>query len=123
MNTIKTLFLLVTLTLVLIWAGGTPGGKQGMTIALIIALGINFISYWFSDNIVLLSGAEIAGNARYLSGALRKLDAASRQIPMQANPANSHMFFVNPFAGGGLLKLFSTHPIEERIARLESINR
>ena len=53
MNNIKTLFLLVTLTLVLVWAGGALGGKQGMTIALIFALGINFISYWFSDKIVL----------------------------------------------------------------------
>ncbi len=280
MNNIKTVFLLVTLTLVLVWAGGALGGKQGMTIALIIALAMNFISYWFSDKIVLKmygarqvteaeapelfrmvktlvqkaglpmpkvyvidqeqpnafatgrnprhsaiavttgimriltpeelqgvighelshiknrdiligtiaatiagavsylaqmaqwamifggnrgdddeggnpiaafvmmivgpiaaliiqmaisrsreyaadsGGAEIAGNARYLSGALRKLHAASQKIPMNANPATSHMFIVNPFSGGGLLKLFSTHPpIEERIARLESMSR
>ena len=69
-------------------------------------------------------GAEIAGNPRYLSGALRKLSIASQKIPMDANPATSHMFIVNPFSGGGLLKLFSTHPpIEERIARLESLSR
>ncbi len=280
MNNIKTLFLLVTLTLVLVWAGGALGGKQGMTIALIVAVGMNFISYWFSDKIVLRmyrakqvteaeapdlysivrslvqragmpmpkvyimdqeqpnafatgrnpkhaavavttgimriltreelqgvighelthiknrdilistiaatiagaisylaqmaqwamifgghrgdddeggspiaafvmmivgpiaaliiqmaisrsreyaadsGGAEIAGNPRYLSGALRKLNIASQKIPMNANPATSHMFIVNPFSGGGLLKLFSTHPpIEERIARLESMSR
>ena len=279
MNNIKTLFLLVTLTLVLVWAGGALGGKQGMTIALIIALGINFISYWFSDKIVLRmyrakqvteaeapdlysivrslvqkagmpmpkvymmdqeqpnafatgrnpthaavavttgimriltreelqgvighelshiknrdilistiaatiagaisylaqmaqwamifgghrgdddeggspiaafvmmivgpiaamiiqmaisrsreyaadsGGAEIAGNPRYLAGALRKLHMASQKIPMHANPATSHMFIVNPFSGGGIVKLFSTHPpIEERIARLESMS-
>jgi heat shock protein HtpX len=279
MNNIKTLFLLVTLTLVLVWAGGALGGKQGMTIALIFALGINFISYWFSDKIVLrmyrakqvteaeapdlysivrslvqkagmpmpkvymmdqeqpnafatgrnpthaavavttgimriltreelqgvighelshiknrdilistiaatiagaisylaqmaqwamifgghrgdddeggspiaafvmmivgpiaamiiqmaisrsreyaadLGGAEIAGNPRYLAGALRKLHMASQKIPMHANPATSHMFIVNPFSGGGIVKLFSTHPpIEERIARLESMS-
>jgi heat shock protein HtpX len=279
MNNIKTLFLLVTLTLVLVWAGGALGGRQGMTIALIVALGMNFISYWFSDKIVLRmyrakqvteaeapdlysivrslvqraglpmpkvyimdqeqpnafatgrnpkhaavavttgimriltreelqgvighelthiknrdilistiaatiagaisylaqmaqwamifgghrgdddeggspiaafvmmivgpiaaliiqmaisrsreyaadsGGAEIAGNPRYLSGALRKLSIASQKIPMDANPATSHMFIVNPFSGGGLLKLFSTHPpIEERIARLESMS-
>jgi heat shock protein HtpX len=279
MNNIKTLFLLVTLTLVLVWAGGALGGKQGMTIALIFALGINFISYWFSDKIVLKmygakqvteaeapdlysivrslvqkagmpmpkvyimdqeqpnafatgrnpqhaavavtagimriltreelqgvighelshiknrdilistiaatiagaisylaqmaqwamifgghrgdddeggspiaafvmmivgplaamiiqmaisrsreyaadsGGAEIAGNPRYLSGALRKLHMASQKIPMHANPATSHMFIVNPLTGGGILKLFSTHPpIEERIARLEAMS-
>jgi len=279
MNNIKTMVLLVTLTLILVWAGGALGGRQGMTFALIFALGINFISYWFSDKIVLRmyrakevsetqapelytmirmlsqkaelpmpkvylidqeqpnafatgrnprhaavavttgimrilsreelqgviahelahvkhrdiligtvaatiagaisylaqmaqwamifgghrddeeggnpiaafammiigpiaalivqmaisrsreyaadqGGAAIAGNPRYLAGALRKLHQASRQIPMKANPATSHMFIVNPLSGGGLFKLFSTHPpIEERIARLESMGR
>lgn len=280
MNTIKTLFLLVTLTLILVWAGAAIGGKQGMTIALIFALGLNFFAYWFSDKIVLRmygarevseaeapdlygivrrlaqkaelpmprvyimeedqpnafatgrnpkhaavavttgimrilsreelqgvighelahvkhrdilistiaatiagaisylsqmaqwamifggrggndeeggsnpiaalvmmivgpiaalivqmaisrsreysadeGGAKIAGNPRYLSRALRKLHMASQKIPMNANPATSHMFIVNPLSGGGILKLFSTHPpIEERIARLESMS-
>ncbi|MDQ7788122.1 MAG: zinc metalloprotease HtpX [Thermodesulfovibrionales bacterium] len=279
MNTIKTMGLLVTLTLILVWAGGALGGKQGMTFALLFALGINFVSYWFSDKIVLKmysakevsetqapelyamvrmlsqkaelpmpkvylmdqeqpnafatgrnprhaavavttgimrilsreelqgviahelahvkhrdiligtvaatiagaisylaqmaqwamifgghrddeeggnpiaafammiigpiaalivqmaisrsreyaadqGGAAIAGNPRYLAGALKKLHRASQQIPMKANPATSHMFIVNPLSGGGLFKLFSTHPpIEERIARLESMGR
>jgi len=278
MNNIKTLFLLVTMTLILIWAGAAMGGKQGMTIALIFALGMNFFAYWFSDKIVLKmyrakevteaeapelygtvrrlaqkaeipmprvyiidqeqpnafatgrnpqhaavavttgimrilsqeelqgvighelahvkhrdilistiaatiagaisflaqmaqwamifghrgdddeggspiaafvmmivgpiaamivqmaisrsreyvadeGGARIAGNPRYLSGALRKLHRASQKIPMDANPATSHMFIVNPLSGGGILKLFSTHPpIEERISRLESMS-
>ncbi len=279
MNNIKTLFLLVTLTLILIWAGAAMGGRQGMTLAFIFALGMNFIAYWFSDKIVLKmyrakevteaeapdlygtvrrlaqkaeipmprvyiidqeqpnafatgrnpghaavavttgimrilsqeelqgvighelahvkhrdilistiaatiagavsflaqmaqwamifgghrgdddeggspiaaiimmivgpiaamiiqmaisrsreyvadeGGARLAGNPRYLSGALRKLHTASQKIPMDANPATSHMFIVNPLSGGGILKLFSTHPpIEERIARLESMS-
>lgn len=278
MNNIKTLFLLVTLTLILVWAGSALGGRQGMTIALIFALGMNFFAYWFSDKIVLRmygakevseaeapelygivrrlvqkaempmpkvymineeqpnafatgrnprhaavavttgimrilspeelqgvighelahvkhrdilistiaatiagaisylaqmaqwamifghrgddeeggnpaaalimmivgpiaalivqmaisrsreyaadeGGARLAGNPRYLSGALRKLYRASQKIPMNANPATSHMFIVNPLSGGVLLKLFSTHPpIEERIARLESMS-
>ena len=68
-------------------------------------------------------GARLAGNPRYLSSALRKLHMASQQIPMDASPATSHMFIVNPLSGGGLLKLFSTHPpMEERIARLESLS-
>jgi len=278
MNNIKTLFLLVTLTLILVWAGAALGGKQGMTMALIFALGMNVFAYWFSDKIVLRmygarevseaeapelygivrrlvqkaempmpkvyiineeqpnafatgrnpkhaavavttgimrilspeelqgvighelahvkhrdilistlaatiagaisylaqmaqwamifgnrgdddeggnpiaalimmivgpiaalivqmaisrsreyvadeGGARLAGNTRYLAGALRKLQWASQKIPMKANPATSHMFIVNPLSGGGLLKLFSTHPpIEERIARLESMS-
>ena len=275
MNNIKTMALLVGLTLVLVWAGAALGGKQGMTIALIFALGMNAVSYWFSDKIVLKmyrarqvaesdapelyqmvrhlsqkaeipmpkvyiiqqdqpnafatgrnpqhaavavttgimriltkeelqgvighelahvkhrdilistiaaaiagavsylaymaqwamifggrdddnggnpiaaiammiigpiaaliiqmaisrsreyaadeGGAKIAGNPRHLSGALKKLHTASQKIRMDANPATSHMFIVNPLSGGGLIKLFSTHPpIEERIARLES---
>jgi heat shock protein HtpX len=68
------------------------------------------------------SGAAISGNPRFLAGALRKLSMASRKIPMHANPATSHMFIVSPLAGGGLSKLFSTHPpVEERIARLEGM--
>ncbi len=278
MNNIKTLFLLVTLSLVLVWAGAAFGGKQGMTIALIFAAGMNMFAYWFSDKIVLRmygahevteaqapelfqmvrrlaqkagmpmpkvyiidedqpnafatgrnpkhaavavtrgimrilshdeltgvighelahikhrdilistiaatiaaaisflaqmaqwaaifghrgdneeggnpiaalvmmivgpiaallvqmaisrsreyaadeGGARLAGNPRFLASALRKLHMASQQIPMHANPATSHMFIVNPLSGGGLLKLFSTHPpMEERVARLESMS-
>ncbi len=273
MNNIKTLFLLVTLTLILIVAGAALGGKQGMTIALVIALGMNFFAYWYSDKIVLKmyraqeiteseapelygivrrlvqkaglpmprvyiihqdqpnafatgrnphhaavavttgimhilsreelqgvighelahikhrdilistvaatiagaisylayfalffghgdddeggnpivtllmliigpiaaliiqmaisrsreyvadeGGARLSGNPLYLSGALRKLHAASQKIPMNANPATSHMFIVNPLSGRRLTKLFSTHPpIEERISKLESM--
>jgi heat shock protein HtpX len=277
MNTVKTLFLLMTLTLILIWAGASLGGKQGMTVAFIFALGMNFFAYWFSDKIILRmyrarkvteseapelygivrrlaqkaeipmpkvyiidqeqpnafatgrnprhasvavttgimrilsneelqgvighelahirhrdilistiaatiagaisylaqmaqwsmifghrgddeegnplaalammivapiaalivqmaisrsreysadeGGARLAGNPRYLSGALRKLHSASQKIPMEANPSTAHMFIVNPLSGGGLLKLFSTHPpIEERIKRLDSMS-
>lgn len=67
-------------------------------------------------------GAEICGNPLSLSNALKKLHYASQRIPMDANPATSHMFIVSPLSGGGILKLFSTHPpMEERIARLESM--
>jgi len=67
-------------------------------------------------------GAKIAGNPLYLANALKKLHTASKRIPMEANPATSHMFIVNPLSGGGLLKLFSTHPpVEERIAMLEAM--
>jgi len=67
-------------------------------------------------------GAVYSGNPLYLAGALRKLEMANRQIPMDANPATAHMFIVNPLTGGGLMSLFSTHPpIEERIRRLEAM--
>lgn len=67
-------------------------------------------------------GAQMAGNPLSLASALRKLDAASHAIPMEASPATAHMFIVSPLSGGGLMKLFSTHPpMEERIARLEAM--
>ncbi len=69
-------------------------------------------------------GARIVGNPLYLANALKKLHYASQRIPLEANPATSHMFIVNPLSGGTLVKLFSTHPpIEERIARLEAMAR
>ncbi|MBP1751948.1 MAG: Heat shock protein, Metallo peptidase, family [Geobacteraceae bacterium] len=279
MNTLKTTFLLALLTVILVFAGGAIGGRGGMTIALVMAGVMNFVSYWFSDKIVLAmygakevsesdspefygmvrqlasqaglpmpkvyivqsdtpnafatgrnpehaavaattgilrilsreelmgvmahelshvknrdilissiaatvagaitylahmaqwaamfgggrdreeegggllgmlvmaivapiaamliqmaisrsreydadkGGALVTGNPLYLANALRKLEMANRQIPMEeATPASAHMFTVNPLTGGGLMSLFSTHPpVEERIRRLESM--
>ncbi|MEW6585707.1 MAG: M48 family metalloprotease, partial [Nitrospirota bacterium] len=84
MNNIKTMVLLVTLTLILIWAGGALGGKQGMTIALIFALGMNFFAYWFSDKIVLkMYGARQVSEAEApeLYGIVRRL-AQKAELPM-----------------------------------------
>ncbi len=68
-------------------------------------------------------GARIAGNPSGLADALSKLGTASKQIPMQAEPATAHMFIVNPLSGKKMAGLFSTHPpMEERIARLKSMN-
>ncbi len=67
-------------------------------------------------------GATLSGNPLYLSSALKKLQMANQQIPMQANAATAHMFIVNPLTGGGLMALFSTHPpMEERVKRLEEM--
>ena len=67
------------------------------------------------------TGARIAGSPYPLASALEKLSNASRNVPMAANPATSHMFIVKPFAGRSLLELFSTHPpVEKRIARLKN---
>jgi heat shock protein HtpX len=104
--------------------GGNPLATLVMMIvgpiaALIIQMAISRSREYSADE----GGARLAGNPRYLSGALRKLHLASQKIPMNANPATSHMFIVNPLSGGGILKLFSTHPpIEERIMRLDSMS-
>jgi heat shock protein HtpX len=68
-------------------------------------------------------GAQIAGHPMGLVSALRKLESASRAVPLDANPATAHMFIVKPFSGGGMLALFSTHPpTEKRIQALLHLN-
>jgi heat shock protein HtpX len=52
-NTIKTTLLLGLLTGIILWFGGYLGGQNGMVIAFMIALVMNFGAYWFSDKIVL----------------------------------------------------------------------
>ncbi|HXK61613.1 MAG TPA: zinc metalloprotease HtpX [Acidobacteriota bacterium] len=65
------------------------------------------------------TGASMAGNPYGLANALRKLQEGNRRIPMEADPATSHMFIVKPFSGRSLMALFSTHPpVEKRIERL-----
>ena len=53
MNTIKTFFLLMALTGLLLLIGAAIGGQAGIIIALILALAMNFGAYWFSDKIAL----------------------------------------------------------------------
>ena len=86
--------------------------------AMLIQMAISRSREFLADE----GGAGMAGNPLSLANALKKLDAASERIPMKAPPATAHMFIVSPLTGGGLMKLFSTHPpLEERIARLEAM--
>ena len=62
-------------------------------------------------------GAEIAGTPHGLASALKKIDLASRRIPLDANPATAHMFIMKPFSVSGMLSLFSTHPPTEARVR------
>jgi heat shock protein HtpX len=63
------------------------------------------------------TGAEIAGAPYGLADALRKLETASKRIPMDASPATAHMFIMKPFSVKGMLSLFSTHPPTEARVR------
>ena len=53
MEVVKTIFLLTLLTLLFIWVGGMLGGTQGMMIAFLMALAMNFWAYYNSDKAVL----------------------------------------------------------------------
>ena len=64
-------------------------------------------------------GASIAGTPYGLADALRKIDAVSKRVPLDANPATAHMFIIKPFAGGGITSLFSSHPPTE--ARIRAL--
>jgi heat shock protein HtpX len=66
-------------------------------------------------------GSLIAGSPLGLVSALRKIESASRVVPLDANPATAHMFIIKPFSISGLMGLFSTHPpTEQRIqARIQ----
>jgi heat shock protein HtpX len=84
MNTFRTTILLAVLTALLIWIGDMLGGRQGAVIALVIAGGMNFFSYWFSDKIVLkmYRGQEVTANDDpELYGMVRDL-AMRANLPM-----------------------------------------
>ncbi len=102
-------------------AGGLIGSLAMAIIAPIAAMLIQMAVSRSREYLADESGAGICGRPLALAGALRKLHAASRMLPMtEARPATAHMFIVSPLTGGGLVSLFSTHPpMEERIARLE----
>ncbi|RTZ94437.1 MAG: zinc metalloprotease HtpX [Deltaproteobacteria bacterium] len=53
MNQAKTFFFMAVLTILFVFLGNLLGGRQGAIIALVIAAGMNFFSYWYSDKLVL----------------------------------------------------------------------
>jgi len=70
-------------------------------------------------------GAEISGSPLALASALQKISRGNQIKPVNhSEPASAHMFIINPLRGGGISKLFSTHPpTEERIKRLQAMAR
>lgn len=52
-NLMKTAILMAAITALFVAIGALLGGRAGMMLALVIALGMNFFSYWFSDKLVL----------------------------------------------------------------------
>jgi heat shock protein HtpX len=101
--------------------GANPIALFGMAIlapiaAVLIQMAISRQREFGADR----GGARIAGTPYGLANALRRLESASRQLPLDATPATAHMFIVSPLAGaGGLANLFRSHPpTEERVRAL-----
>jgi len=70
------------------------------------------------------AGARLAGDPLSLAHALQKLERGTWVRPMAVNPSSASMYIVHPFAGGGLVRLFQTHPpVADRVARLEAMAR
>ena len=104
--------------------GGSPfAGLLGVMIAPLAATLIQLVISRSREFMADQHGAELTRNPLALARALRKIERWSQVAPMTAgSPATAHLFIINPFAGGGLAKLFSTHPsTEARIERLEAM--
>jgi len=111
--------------------GGSRDDRNGNPLALIIGAIVAPIAAVLIQLAVSRSreleadqgGARLSGEPLALASALEKLEVAATRRPMRGvNPATSHLFIVNPLRGGGIAKLFSTHPpTAERVARLEAM--
>lgn len=84
MNTLKTLILMALLTGIMVAVGGSFGGTSGATVMLLISLGMNLFSYWFSAPMVLraYNAQEVTrAEAPELYGMVEQL-AANAHLPM-----------------------------------------
>ena len=100
-NMLKTTVFLALLTGLFIAVGGLLGGRSGMVMALVFALIMNFVSYWFSDKIVLkMYGAKPLGE-----GDLPVVQRIVRKLATQANIPMPKLYLLpsespNAFATG-----------------------
>jgi heat shock protein HtpX len=101
MNALRTTFLMALMTTLLVLAGGAIGGQNGMAFALVMAAVMNFVSYWFSDKIVLsMYGAKQVDESQ-----APELVAMVRQLAIQAGMPMPKVYLIdsptpNAFATG-----------------------
>ncbi len=129
MEVVKTTILLTLLTLGFVWIGGMIGGKSGMMIAFIMALGMNFWSYFNSDKMVLSHYHAVEVDERSAQG----LYAIVRRLAQKAGIPMPKVYIIpdhvpNAFATGrnpqhaavavteGLLELLDEDEVEAVLA-------
>jgi heat shock protein HtpX len=103
---------------------GSPlAGLLGVMIAPIAATLVQMSISRSREFLADEAAARYTGAPLALASALRKIEAWSREFPMQSGmPATAHLFIHNPFSAEGVATLFSTHPpTEQRIARLQAM--
>jgi heat shock protein HtpX len=102
--------------------GGVVGFLVMAMLAPIAALLIQMAISRTREFVADATAAHLTKKPLALASALERLQMAAERIPLDANPATSHLFIVNPLSGRSLLRLFSTHPsVEERVKRLRAI--
>lgn len=128
-NQIKTVLLLGLLTAILIGVGGLLGGRTGLFIGLVLAILMNFFSYWYSDKFVLfIYKAQEAPKSKY-----SKLHSIVEKVAKEADIPKPKVYIVpsqisNAFATGpnpkravvavtqGILSLLSENELKGVIA-------
>ncbi|BEI40061.1 hypothetical protein PHIN8_20050 [Polynucleobacter sp. HIN8] len=83
-NLVKTAILMAAITALFIVIGGILGGQEGVIMALLFALGMNFFSYWYSDQLVLrmTNAQEVDEHSAPQFYAMVQELAAQAQLPM-----------------------------------------
>src|SRR2546426_12488332 len=132
MKIFRTGFLLIALSMLLVWVGGRYGGPNGMTIALVFAVLMNGFAYFFSDKIALMSsGAQPVTREQ-----MPRLYAVMERLAGKANLPMPKLYVIpqaapNAFATGrnpshasvavtqGLMQLMDDEELEGVIARSE----
>ena len=106
--------------------GGGANPLMAIMLAILAPIAASLIQFAISRSREYLAdatGAQFCGQPLALASALEKLQSWNQQIPMQSgNPTTAEMFIVAPLFGGGMARLFSTHPdINDRVARLRAM--
>ncbi len=117
------------ISFMMIFFGGQRNMFAALAIMILAPLAASIIQFAISRTREFAAdeaGARIVRDPHSLASALEKLHRGVEFAPMQETPqqeAVAALYIVHPFAGGGMSKLFSTHPpLEQRIERLQNMS-